>query len=130
MVLYAAMGVLGLPVFSDSSSGWAVLLGPTGGYIVGFIFAAALTGWIAQREWDRKVFKAILSFAAGTVVTFAFGLPWLAYVLSLSLDETLRGGLYPFLMGGVIKAVIAALLLTAGWKAVERSIKPNESDPA
>lgn len=129
MVLYAAVGALGLPVFSDSASGWGVLLGPTGGYIVGFIFAAALTGWIAQREWDRKVAKAILSFAAGTVVTFAFGLPWLSYTLSLGLNDTLQAGLYPFIIGGVVKAVIAALLLTAGWKAVERSTRRNDSDP-
>lgn len=120
MLLYAVLGLAGLPVFSDSSSGLGVLLGPTGGYIVGFVFAAAFTGWIAQRSWDRRILRCVLAFLGGTVVTFAIGLPWLAVVLGLDLGQTLEGGLYPFILGGVVKAVLAAGVVTLGWRYIER----------
>jgi biotin transport system substrate-specific component len=120
MVLYAVLGIAGLPVFSEASSGIAVVLGPSGGYIIGFVFAAAFTGWIAQRSWDRRILRAILSFLGGIVVTFAFGLPWLAIALGLNWDQTLQGGLYPFIPGGIIKMFIAAGVVAVAWKHVER----------
>ncbi len=120
LLLYAVLGVVGLPLFSGAGSGMSVVLGPTGGYIVGFIFAAAFTGWIAQRSWDRKVLRSILSFFGGTVITFAIGLPWLAYVLGLNLQQTLEGGLYPFIIGGIIKMLLAAGIITAGWRYFDR----------
>ncbi len=120
MVLYAALGVLGLPVFSGAASGTSVLLGPTGGYIIGFIFAAAFTGWIAQRSWDRKILRSIAGFLGGSAVTFAIGLPWLAFSLGLNLQQTLEGGLYPFIIGGIIKALLAAGIITLSWNYFER----------
>ena len=120
MVLYAVLGMVGLPVFSDAASGMGVVLGPTGGYIVGFIFAAAFTGWIAQRSWDRRILRSILAFAGGTAVTFLVGLPWLAVTLGLDLQQTLEGGLYPFIIGGAVKSVIAAGVVTLGWRYVQR----------
>lgn len=120
MLLYAALGLVGLPVFSEASSGWGVVAGPTGGYIIGFIFAAAFTGWLAQRSWDRKFLQAALAFLGGTVVTFIFGLTWLSAALQLNLEQTLQGGLYPFIIGGVIKALIAAALIPAVWWAADR----------
>jgi biotin transport system substrate-specific component len=120
MVLYAALGLF-LPVYSEGAQGLSVILGPTGGYIVGFIFAAALTGYLAQREWDHKIFGGIAAFLAGTVVTFAFGLPWLAFALGLNLEQTLQGGLYPFIVGGVVKAVFAASVMRISWLAIHRS---------
>lgn len=116
MVLYLALGAVGLPWFSDASSGWGVVAGPTGGYIVGFIAAAALTGWLAQRTWDRRVLGAFVSMTAGTLVTFAVGLPWLAASLGLTLEQTLEAGLYPFLIGGAVKALLAAGILPLAWK--------------
>jgi biotin transport system substrate-specific component len=116
MVLYLALGVVGLPWFTEASSGWGVVAGPTGGYIVGFIAAAALTGWLAQRSWDRRIVGALVSMSAGTLVTFAVGLPWLAASLGLNLDQTLQAGLYPFLIGGAIKALVAAGVLPLAWK--------------
>jgi len=121
MVLYLVLGVVGLPVFSDQSHGLGVVTGPTGGYIVGFILAAALTGWLAQRKWDHRILGAIASFSAGTLVTFAVGLPWLAAVLHLDLQQTLAGGLYPFLIGGVIKALLAAGFIRLAWFGVNRA---------
>lgn len=120
MVLYALLGIVGLPVFSDAASGMGVILGPTGGYIVGFIFAAAFTGWIAQRSWDRRILRSLLAFAGGTLVTFAIGLPWLAMALGLNLQQTLEGGLYPFIIGGIVKSIIAAGVVTLGWRYIER----------
>jgi biotin transport system substrate-specific component len=123
MVVYALMGIVGLPVFSDASSGLGVIAGPTGGYIIGFIFSAALVGWVAERAGDRKFVGAILAFGAGTVVTFAFGMIWLAAVLGLNLEQTLQAGLYPFIVGGVVKSLLAAAAIPLVWRAVTRNKK-------
>lgn len=126
MVLYMALGLVGLPVFSEGASGAAVLFGATGGYIIGFAFAAALTGWLAQREWDKKFLGAALSFSAGTVVIFAFGLLGLAITLGGTLEQTLAWGLYPFIIGGIIKAGIAAAAVPATWKLADRIAKARD----
>ncbi|HEY8589363.1 MAG TPA: biotin transporter BioY [Naasia sp.] len=120
MVLYGVVGVLGLPVFSDATSGLGVLAGPTGGYIVGFVLAAALTGALAERKADRRFLSGMAAYLAGSAVVFAVGLPWLAASLGLTLDQTLQAGLYPFLLGGVIKAAIAAGVIRLGWFAADR----------
>jgi len=121
MVVYLLAGLVGLPVYSDHTSGAAVLLGPTGGYIVGFVLAAAFTGWLAERRWERRFLAGMLAFVAGSVVVFLVGLPWLKVTLGLSWAQTLEGGLYPFVVGGVIKAVIAALVLRGAWALVARA---------
>ncbi|MET4704651.1 biotin transporter BioY [Frigoribacterium sp. UYMn621] len=121
MLLYAVLGIIGLPVFSDATHGLGVVAGPTGGYIVGFVFAAALTGWLAQRAWDHRIIGAIASFAAGTLVTFAIGLPWLAFSLGLNLEQTLAAGLYPFVLGGIVKALLAAGFIRLAWFGITRS---------
>ena len=122
--LYALFGGLGLPIFSDASSGWSIIAGPTGGYIIGFVIAAALVGWAAEHRWDRGWLKAAVTFVGGTLVVFAIGLPWLAVSLGqlgLANDASavLASGLYPFIIGGVIKAAIAAALLPLLWRAAE-----------
>ena len=119
MALYALLGFVGLPVFTEASSGISVLAGTTGGYIIGFIFAAGFTGWLAQRDWDKKFLGAALSFLGGTVVTFAFGLTWLAIVTGGTLEQVLAWGLYPFIIGGLIKAGIAAAIIPSTWKLTE-----------
>lgn len=135
MVLYAVLGIVGLPVFSDSSSGWGVIAGPTGGYIIGFIFAAVLTGWLAQLSWDRKLLRSFLAFLAGTVVTFAVGLPWLAVSLGNlglpnDLDSVLQAGLYPFIVGGIVKAALGAGIISLAWLAIGRADKRKAGDNA
>jgi biotin transport system substrate-specific component len=120
IVLYVVLGIVGLPVFSEAAQGFHVVAGPTGGYIVGFVAAAALTGWLAQRSWDHGIAGAIVSFAAGTVVVFAVGLPWLALSLGLTLEQTLEGGLYPFIIGGIVKALIAAGVIRLAWLGMNR----------
>lgn len=121
MLVYALLGVVGLPVFADGSAGVGVLVGPSGGYIVGFVAAAALVGWVAERFGDRPLRNALLSFALGTVVTFVAGMAWLAVALGLDLQQTLQYGLYPFVLGGVVKTVIGAGVISLGWTAALRS---------
>ena len=126
MVLYLAIGLLGLPVFAPQAdgshiTGLAALLGPTGGYLIGFILAAAFVGWLAQREWDRKWLRTLLAFLGGTVLIYAVGLPWLFVALTNlhvanPLQATLAGGLYPFLIGDAIKAILAAVILPLVWR--------------
>ena len=118
MALYLVLGAVGLPIYSDASSGFGVLFGSSGGYIVGFVFAAALTGWLAQLNWDKKFLGAAVSFLAGTVVTFVFGLIGLSLALGGTLAQTLEWGLYPFIIGGIVKAAIAAALIPGSWKLV------------
>jgi len=125
MVLYMAIGLLGLPVFAPQAdgshlTGLAALLGPTGGYLIGFILATAFVGWLAQREWDRKWLRTLLAFVGGTVLIYAIGLPWLYVALTNlhapnALQATLIGGLYPFLIGDALKAIFAAVLLPVVW---------------
>ena len=128
MVLYAVLGILGVPVFSDASHGLSVIAGPTGGYIIGFIFAAALTGWLAQRAWDHRIVGATLSFLAGTVITFIIGLPWLAVSLHLNLGQTLQFGLYPFILGGLVKTLLAAGIIRLAWRQITASDIRDERD--
>lgn len=120
MVLYVMLGLVGLPVFADGASGAGVLLGPSGGYLLGFVAAAAVVGWVAERFGDRRFTAALLSFALGTVVTFAAGMLWLAVSLGLDLQHTLEYGLYPFVVGGLAKALIGAGVTSLGWTAALR----------
>jgi biotin transport system substrate-specific component len=126
MVVYALLGIVGLPVFSGGTSGFGILASPSGGYILGFIFSAGLVGWIAQRAWDHRVVGAILSFAAGTIVTFAIGMVWLAASLGLGLQKTLEEGLYPFIIGGIVKALLAAAIIPSAWRLSDRIKKSRE----
>ncbi|THG33113.1 biotin transporter BioY [Naasia lichenicola] len=120
MGVYALVGALGLPVFSDASHGVGVLFGATGGYIVGFVLAAALTGYLAERRWAKSFAGGLVSYFAGSAAVFAVGLPWLGFTLGLTIEQTLVAGLYPFIIGGVIKAVVAAGVIRAGWFAADR----------
>ena len=121
MALYALAGALGAPIFSDHSAGVAVLGGPTGGYIVGFVLAAGFTGWLAQRRFERRLVSGMLAFVAGSGVVFLVGLPWLKVALGLNWAQTIAGGLTPFIVGGIVKAVLAALVLRGAWALVDRA---------
>src|SRR5919107_1173672 len=93
--------------------------------MVGFGAAAAVSGWLAQRAWDRRVLGTLATFAAGTVTIYAFGLPWLAVTLGAMgvpdvLGTTIAGGLLPFVVGDALKALLAAGLLPFAWKALGR----------
>ena len=114
------MGIIGAPVYADGAHGWSVITSATGGYLVGFMLAGALVGLLAQLGWDRKFSTASGSMLAGNVVIYLVGLPWLAVVLNTSLDKTLEYGLYPFVVGDVLKLYLAAAVLPGAWKLVKR----------
>ena len=118
--VYIFVGALGAPIYADQTHGWDVLTGQTGGYIIGFVFAAALTGFLAQERWDRRFSSAVAAMLSGNVVIYLFGLPWLAAKLDTGLEDTLEAGLYPFVVGDLLKLYLAGALLPAAWTIVRR----------
>ncbi len=124
LTAYLGEGLAGLPVFAGAKYGLATMLGPTGGYLVGFIAAAWLVGLLAERGFDRSLFKTLVAMVAGNLVIYAFGLAWLStfpFVSGLIGEAGLLSlGMLPFLIGDALKAVLAALLLPGAWKLVGR----------
>jgi biotin transport system substrate-specific component len=118
--LFVLLGVVGVPVFAESKHGVDVILGATGGYIVGFIVAAALVGRLAELGWDRHIGGSIGMNLIGSAVIYAIGVPWLAAVLHVSIADAIGLGLVPFLLGDVIKLVVAAVSFPAAWWVVGR----------
>lgn len=118
--LYLLVGALGAPVYADGNHGWDVLTGPTGGYIVGFVLAAIVTGWLAQQRWDRRFSSAVAAMLTGNVLIYAVGLPWLADDQDLGFKDTMAEGLAPFIPGDLLKLYLAAALLPGAWRLVER----------
>lgn len=114
-LLYLAMGAVGLPFYSGGSSGWEVLTGPTVGYLLGFVIAAAVVGRLAQAKADRKVLTAVPAFAFGTLVIYTCGVIGLVTVTGMNVGEAFTAGVVPFLIGDALKAVAAGLLLPAAW---------------
>ncbi len=119
LALYAVLGLV-LPVYSDFSSGWAVITGATGGYIVGFIFAAGAVGWLAERGTDRKVLTAFASFVVGQALVFGFGLAGLKLATGQDWTWVVHNGFTIFIIGGLVKAAIGALLMPAAWRLAEK----------
>lgn len=114
VLLYLLEGSLGLPFFAGGAAGFVHLAGPTGGYLLGFIAGAWVTGCLAERGWDRKPFTAMAMMLLGSVPVFALGLLGLArFIPSASL---LPQGLYPFIPGDIAKACASAALLPLGWR--------------
>jgi biotin transport system substrate-specific component len=116
VLAYLAEGVAGLPVFAYGA-GVFELLGPTGGYLVGFIPAVYITGLLAEKGWDRQVGTTVLAMVFGNVVIYAFGLLWLCWLMGLS-KTVFTMGLYPFIIGDLLKIMLAAVLLPSGWKVL------------
>ncbi|MCK4529996.1 MAG: biotin transporter BioY [Candidatus Marinimicrobia bacterium] len=109
MITYIAMGVIGFPVFANGAFGMATLIGPTGGYLLGFIPAAYIMGFLGEKGWYKHVATALLSLIIGHTIVFAFGLLWLANFAGWS--NVLAIGLIPFLPGAAIKTLIAYALI-------------------
>ena len=126
MLLYLLEGAVGLPVFAAGGAGPLVLLGPSGGYLLGFVPAAYLVGWLAERGFDRSFLPAVLAFGLGEVVIYAIGVPWLAFFVGAK--QALAAGFWPFLPGAVVKAAAAGALLPVAWAAV-RAREKSENQP-
>lgn len=110
---YLAQGAMGLPVFANGAAGFAYLTGPTGGYLVGFVFAAFLVGWLAERGWDRHIGLTVVAMLLGNLVIYTFGIMWFTFVLDF--ERALSLAVLPFIPGDIIKIIMAALLLPSGW---------------
>lgn len=127
-LLYVALGAVGLPFYADGDGGWSAATGSTAGYLVGFVIAAGVVGWMAERGQDRKVSTAIPAFVVGSVIIYALGATWLSHKIDVPITagiaddgsieaSAIAYGVAPFLVGDLIKAVLAGLLLPAAWRA-------------
>jgi biotin transport system substrate-specific component len=112
---YLAFGLFGLPFFAGGAHGLDIVIGATGGYLIGFIIAAYVIGLLAERGLERNVRTSIIPFLVGTGIIYICGVAWLAVVLG-SFTHALTAGLLPFLIGDTIKLFAAALMLPAAWK--------------
>ena len=125
-ILYLALGIAGLPVFAASAvlpQGVFRLLGPTGGYLMSYPFAAFVTGALAQRGFDRNYLTSVLAMGAGLLVIFAGGVAWLAWFArpaAAGLDIALRTGLYPFVPADIVKILMASAIMPSVWAFVGR----------
>lgn len=106
---YVVQGLVGLPVFAGWKGGISTLLGPTGGYILGFIPAAFIVGWLFERGWHKSCGTAIAAFLLGNTAIYALGLPWLAFFVGWY--QVLQMGLLPFLPGDLLKLILAASMV-------------------
>ena len=118
LLAYLVEGIVGLPVFAGGKAGVAHLFGPTGGYLLGFVPAASLVGWLAEHGWDRRPVTAFAAMLLGNIVIYAFGLPWLAYFVGG--ERVLVAGLLPFIPGDLIKILLATMMLPWGWKLLKQ----------
>lgn len=117
--LYWVLG-LALPFYSGGESGWQVATGATGGYLVGFVLASVVVGFLARRGADRRVWSTVLAFVVGSAVIYALGATWLALRVDATPVEALQLGVVPFLAGDLVKALLAGALLPTAWRRVRR----------
>jgi biotin transport system substrate-specific component len=122
-VVYLLAGIAGLPVFAASAvlpQGALRLLGPTGGYLMSYPFAAFLTGWLAEKGFDRRYITSVMAMGAGLLVVFGCGVLWLAFFAhpAAGLDGALRTGFYPFIPADIFKVLVAAGVMPAIWRLI------------
>jgi len=118
LVFYLIQGAMGLPVFAgtpEKGIGLAYLAGPTGGYLMGFVFAAMLCGYLAERGWDRSSLTTAAAMLFGNIVIYAAGLLWLGALLGWD-KPILEWGLFPFILGDIAKLVLAMIVLPLSWR--------------
>jgi biotin transport system substrate-specific component len=121
-LLYLLAGVAGLPVFAASATlppGALRLLGPTGGYLMAYPFAALLTGYLAERGLDRRYIASVLAMAAGLI--YVSGAGWLAFVSGTGFAAALAAGVLPFILADLLKLLAAAGIVPAFWKLLGRA---------
>ena len=121
VLAYLLEGVSGLPVFAQAQFGIIHLFGPTGGYLIGFVPAAFLTGYLVEYGWGKSVFSALVIMIIGTSVIFICGLSVLK--LFFGNNNVLEIGLYPYITGAVIKIALAAVIYRLGWRVIDKSGK-------
>jgi biotin transport system substrate-specific component len=117
VLLYLAEGAIGLPVFAKGG-GLAYFAGPTAGYLFGFLVAAVAVGWLAERGWDRSVWRALGAMLIGTAIIFFFGIAWLSALIGLR--EAIAAGLVPFLTSEAFKIALATAVVPIAWQLLHR----------
>jgi biotin transport system substrate-specific component len=117
--LYLLEGLLGLPVFADAVAGPAYMVGPTGGFLAGFLVAAALVGALAERGWDRTWARLLAAMALGHVAIFALGFAWLSVLIGPG--HAFAFGVAPFALATIVKTLLACALVGAAWSALDRA---------
>lgn len=117
VITYLAEGAVGLPFFAAGSAGMATLLGPTGGYFLGFILCAFLVGYLLERGWKHSYMMTLASLMVGTLVILTLGALWLSFYVGG--QNALKMGIYPFLIGDCLKIGAAAALIPTGWKLLK-----------
>ena len=125
ILAYILAGLRGLPVFAGGGAGLPVLVGPSGGYLVGFVAAAFGIGLLAQRGMDRSILRTALAMVVGTLVIYLFGYAWLASLIGM--EKAFLFGIQPYLWGDAMKLVVAACLMPAAWRGV-RAVERMSSD--
>lgn len=127
-ILYLLLGIAGLPVFAASPilpQGVGRLLGPTGGYLLAYPAAAFVTGWLAERGFDRRYLTSVAAMLAGLATIFAAGVVWLAFFAvappAVGLQAAMSTGFYPFVLADLLKVGASSLVLPSVWKVVDRS---------
>lgn len=118
LLAYLAEGAMGLPVFAGGAGGAAHLMGPTGGFLVGFVGMAWLTGWMAEHGFGRGLPRLFLAALVPGMLLFVPGVLWLWALLPMDAGTALAKGATPFLLGGVVKAGVAALIVSGAWQAM------------
>lgn len=126
LLLYLAWGAIGLPVYAGGEAGIEYLgFGtPSAGYLWGMVIAAVLIGYLAQRRWDRGVGSAIGAFLLGEIVIFTIGVGWLANSVGVPVEQALELGLYPFVVGDILKVLLAAGAFPLLWRVLRRDDEP------
>ena len=120
VIAYLAEGAIGFPVFAGPAGGLAPLLGPTGGYLFGFVAAAFVTGWLSERGWDRSVPRLFVAMGFGHVLILAAGFAWLAFGMKLGVDKAWLVGIAPFMAASLIKNALGATLVPAIRRMLDR----------
>ncbi len=110
-VVYLLLGIIGLPVFARGASGLGIILGPTGGYLTGFVFAAFFIGFVFERKKETAVLQAVIIMLMGLIIIYITGTVWLMYITKMNPVEAIIAGVIPFLPGDILKAGIAALVV-------------------
>jgi len=113
VIAYLAEGALGLPVFAGPLGGIAPLVGPTAGYLYGFVLAALVVGWLSQRGWDQQVVWLFVAMGIGHVLILGAGFVWLAFGMKLGVDKALLVGIVPFIAASLVKNALGATLVPA-----------------
>src|SRR6187402_3043192 len=122
LIAYLAEGAIGFPVFAGPVGGLAPLVGPTAGYLFGFVAAAFVTGWLSERGWDRSVLWLFAAMALGHILILAAGFGWLAFGMKLGVEKAWLVGIAPFIAASLVKNALGAALVPAIRRIFDRRV--------